>query len=272
MKKRLLIYLLFIYTCFPLKAQNDFKFGLQTGATTSTFNADISISGNIGAAIPPINEFAQIANFNVGFWFEKRLANAFAIRWEVQRNPGGAKAFDALEEREKRYKYFYLSSPLVLKIAPFQKNVRYPIQLEIGAAANYFLFDYGEDVTFGTINKLEFSALAGLTRNIDANWSVSLRASRGLKPFSQYEVGGVNINWTNQSYMLIFSRSLFNIGPKGKADKPSITKATKTPIAIVKEAPIKKKLTKKQRLKKKKKALRKRKKARKKQLKKKRKE
>lgn len=271
MKKQFLLYLFLIYACFPLKAQNDFKFGLQTGATTSTFNADISISGNIGAAIPPINEFSQIANFNVGFWFEKRFASAFAIRWEVQRSPGGAKAYDALEEREKRYKYFYLSSPLVLKIAPFQKKAKYPIQLEIGAAANYFLFDYGEEVTFGKINKLEFSALAGVTRNIDAHWSVSLRVSRGLKPFSQYEVGGVNINWTNQSYMLTFSRSLFNIGQKAKPDKSQLSKETETPKQVVKKAPEKKKLTKKQRLKKKKKELRQRKKARKKKLKQKRK-
>jgi len=237
-----------------LKAQNDFKFGLQTGATASTFNADISISGNIGAAIPPINEFSHTANFNVGFWLEKRFSPAFSIRWEVQRSPGGAKAFDVLEEREKRYKYFYLSSPLLLKIAPFQKKAKHPIQLELGAAANYFLFDYGEEVTFGTVNKLEFSALAGITRNIDDKWSVSLRYSQGLKPFSQYEVGGVNINWTNQTYILTFSRALFNIGQKAAVAE------SKTSVA----APSKKKLTKKQRLKKKQKALKKRKKARKK--------
>ena len=213
MKKLLFLYASLICMCLPLKAQNDFKFGLQTGATASTFNADISISGNIGAAIPPINEFSHVANFNIGFWFEKRFSSAIAIRLEVQRSPGGAKAFDALEEREKRYKYFYLSSPLLLKIAPFQKKIKYPIQLEIGAVANYFLFDYGEEVSFGEINKFEFSALAGLTRNIDDNWSVSLRYNRGLKPFSQFEAGGVNINWTNQSYMLSFSRCLLYTSP-----------------------------------------------------------
>jgi len=246
--------------CLPLKAQNDLKFGLQTGATSSIFNADISISGNIGAAIPPINEFSQVANFNVGLWFEKRLAPAFAIRWEIQRSPGGAKAYDVLEEREKRYKYFYLSSPLLLKIAPFQKKAKHPIQLELGAVANYFLFDYGEEVTFGEINQFEFSALAGLTRNIDDKWSVSLRYNRGLKPFSQYKVGGVNINWTNQSYILTFSRALFTIGNKAKATAATKAESTK---------PIEKKLTKKQRLKKKQKELKQRKKARKKKLKKK---
>lgn len=254
MKKLILLYTALICVCWSLKAQNDFKFGLQTGATAATFNADISISGNIGAAIPPINEFSQIASFNVGFWFEKRFAPAFAIRWEVQRSPGGAKAFDVLEEREKRYKYFYLSSPLLLKIAPFQKKAKHPIQLEIGAVANYFLFDYGEAVTFGAINQFEFSALAGLTRNIDDKWSVSLRYNRGLKPFSQYEVGGVNINWTNESYILTFSRALFTIGQKAKVvDTKAATKTAET-------ASTKKKLTKKQRLKKKKKEIRQRKK------------
>ncbi len=266
MKKRLLYYFLLTCICFPLKAQNDFKFGLQTGATIATFNADISISGNIGAAIPPINEFSHIASFNVGFWFEKRFSSAFAIRWEVQRSPGGAKAFDILEEREKRYKYFYLSSPLILKIAPFQKKAKYPIQLEIGAVANYFLFDYGEEVTFGEVNQFEFSALAGVTRNIDDKWSVSVRYNRGLKPFSQYEVGGVNINWTNQSYILTFSRALFTIGPKAKVDKPQLTKEAIIQKESIKEPPVKKKLTKKQRLKQKKKEIRKRKKARKKKL------
>lgn len=271
MKRRLLFYCLLIYTCFPLKAQNDFKFGLQTGATISTFNAAISISGNVGAAIPPINEFSHVANFNVGLWFEKRFTPAFAIRWEVQRNPGGAKAFDVFEEREKRYKYFYLSSPLVLKVAPFQKKAKYPIQLEVGAVANYFLFDYGEEVTFGEVNPFEFSALVGVSRNIDDKWSVSLRVNRGLKPFSQYEVGGVNINWTNQSYMLTFSRGLFTIGSKSKVDKPQLAKEKRIPNESIKEQPVKKKLTKKQRLKKKKKELRKRKKERKKKLKQKRK-
>lgn len=266
MKKRLLVYFFLTCICFPLKAQNDFKFGLQTGATMSTFNADISISGNIGAAIPPINEFSHIASFNVSFWFEKRFNPAFSLRWEVQRSPGGAKAFDVLEEREKRYKYFYLSSPLLLKIAPFQKKAKHPIQLEIGAVANYFLFDYGEEVTFGTVNKLEFSALAGLTRNIDDKWSVSLRYNRGLNPFSQFEVGGVNINWRNQSYILTFSRALFTIGQKAKVDKSQLVKEATIQKEAIKEQGVKKKLTKKQRLKQKKKEIKKRKKARKKKL------
>lgn len=255
MKQLILFCFLIACISLPLNAQNDFKFGLQTGATMATFKADISISGNISSAIPPLNEFSHVASFNVGFWFEKRFSRAFAIRWEVHRSPGGAKAFDVLEEREKRYKYFYLSSPLLLKIAPFQKKAKYPIQLELGAVANYFLFDYGEEVTFGEINKFEFNALLGLTRNIDDKWSISLRYNRGLKPFSQYEVGGVNINWTNESYMLTFSRALFTIGNKAKA--AAVTKGDSV-------KPIEKKLTKKQRLKKKKKELKKRKKARKK--------
>jgi len=216
MKQLFLFCFSLVFVYLPLRAQNEFKFGLQTGATSATFNTTISISGNIGAAIPPINEFSQVANFNVGFWFEKRFSPAFALRWEIQRSPRGAKAFDVSEGREKRYKYFYLSSPLLLKIAPFQKKVKHPIQLEIGAVANYFLFDYGEEVTFGEVNQFEFSALVGLTRNIDDKWSVSLRYNRGLKPFSQYEAGGVNIKWTNQSYILTFSRALFTIGNNDK--------------------------------------------------------
>lgn len=255
MKKLILLYVGILCVCLSLKAQNDLKFGLQTGAAASTFNTAISISGNIGAAIPPINEFSYVANFNVGAWLEKRFNPVLSLRWEVQRSPGGAKAFDVLEEREKRYKYFYLSSPLLLKFAPLQKKVKHPIQLEVGAAANYFLFDYGEEVTFGEINRLEFSTLVGLTKNIDDKWAVSLRYSKGLKPFSQFEVGGVNIYWTNQSYILTFSRALFTIGNKTQA-------ASKSELS----KPVDKKLTKKQRLKKKKKVLKKRKKAKKKKL------
>jgi len=161
------------------------------------------------------NKFSATSNFNAGFWFEKRFNPFMALRWEVERSPGGAKAFDVLEEREKRYKFFYLSSPLLLKLTAFQGKVRYPIQLEVGAIANLFLFDYGEAITFGTTNKLTYDGLIGLSKNLDDKWSVSIRYQKGLIPFSTYEVGGVQINWTNTRYVLTFSRALFIITKKG---------------------------------------------------------
>jgi len=51
MKKLILLYVGILCVCLSLKAQNDLKFGLQTGAAASTFNTAISISGNIGAAL-----------------------------------------------------------------------------------------------------------------------------------------------------------------------------------------------------------------------------
>ncbi len=212
---RKLIFLVILMVQFILvDAQNELKFGLQTGATMSTFKADIHISNAISATVPPINEFSNLANFNAGFWFEKRINSFLALRWEVERSPGGAKAFDVLEERTKRYKFFYLSAPLLLKLTAFQGKIRHPIQLEIGAAANVFLFDYGEAVTFGTINKWHYHTVVGVSKNIDDKWSVSLRYLRDLKSFSSFDTGNVQVNWTNERYTLVFSRALFSIGKK----------------------------------------------------------
>ena len=213
--RKLIFLLLLMVGQFPyIFAQNDLKFGLQTGATISTFTTEVSISNAIASTIPPINEFNFSSNFNAGFWFEKRFNPFLALRWEVERSPGGAKAFDILEEREKRYKFFYISTPLLFKITALQKKVRYPIQLEIGAVANVFLFDYGEDITFGTINKVTYDGLIGLTKNLDNKWSMSIRYQKGLTPFSAYDIGGVTINWTNTRYVLSFSRALFIIERK----------------------------------------------------------
>lgn len=197
-------------------AQNEMRFGLQTGATISSFKADVSISNAIAATVPPINEFSALANFQAGFWVEKKMNTTLSLRWEVERSPGGAKAIDVFEEREKRYKFFYLSSALILKVAAFQGKVRHPVQLELGAAINRFLFDYGEDITFGTINKWQQHAIVGLTRNIDDKWAVSLRYLRDLTPFSTFEAGGVAVNWTNSRYVVSFSRALFSIQKKQK--------------------------------------------------------
>jgi len=199
MRQLIFLFLLMAIPLITISAQNELKFGLQTGATMSTFTADVSISNTITSTIPPI----------------KRFNPFMALRWEVERSPGGAKAFDVLEEREKRYKFFYLSSPLLLKLTAFQGKVRYPIQLEVGAIANLFLFDYGEAITFGTTNKLTYDGLIGLSKNLDDKWSVSIRYQKGLIPFSTYEVGGVQINWTNTRYVLTFSRALFIITKKG---------------------------------------------------------
>ena len=195
-------------------AQNEVRFGLQTGATMFTFKADVSISNAIASTVPPINEFSALANFQAGFWFEKRLNSLLSIRWEVERSPGGAKAYDILEEREKRYKFFYLSSPIIVKLTAFQKKIRHPIQLEAGVAANLFLFDYGEDITFGTINKWHYHTIVGLTKDLDNKWSVSIRYLRDLVPFSTFESGGVRVNWRNERYVLAFSRALFSIQRK----------------------------------------------------------
>ena len=212
---RKLIFLALIMVQFVLvDAQNELKFGLQTGATLSTFKVDVSISNAISATVPPINEFSKLANFNAGFWFEKRINSFLALRWEVERSPGGTKAFDVLEERTKRYKFFYLSTPLLLKLTAFQGKIRHPIQLEIGAAANLFLFDYGEAVTFGNINKWHYHTVVGVSKNIDDKWSVSLRYLRDLKSFSTFDTGNVQVNWTNERYALVFSRALFSIGKK----------------------------------------------------------
>ncbi len=198
-------------------AQNEVRFGLQTGATMFTFKADVSISNAIASTVPPINEFSALANFQAGFWFEKRLNSLLSIRWEVERSPGGAKAYDILEEREKRYKFFYLSSPIIVKLTAFQKKIRHPIQLEAGVAANLFLFDYGEDITFGTVNKWHYHTIVGLTRNLDNKWAISIRYLRDLTPFSTFEAGGVRVNWTNKRYVLSFSRALFTIQKKKKS-------------------------------------------------------
>ena len=197
-------------------AQNDLTFGLQTGATMSSFDADVSISNAFAATVPPINEFSALANFQAGFWLEKRMHPFLSVRWEVERSPGGAKAIDVFEEREKRYKFFYLSTALLVKITALQGKVRHPIQLELGGAMNRFLFDYGEDITFGTINKWQQHAIIGLTRNIDDKWSFSIRYLRDLTPFSTFEAGGININWTNNRYVLSFSRALFSIQKRPK--------------------------------------------------------
>ncbi|MFK7980140.1 MAG: hypothetical protein AB8G86_09185 [Saprospiraceae bacterium] len=139
-----------------------------------------------------------------------------SVRWEVERSPGGAKTIDVFEEREKRYKFFYLSSALMLKLTAFQGKVRHPIQLEFGAAMNRFLFDYGEDITFGTINKWQQHAIIGLTRNIDDKWTISIRYLKDLTPFSTFETDSVRVNWTNKRYVLSFSRALFFIQKRTK--------------------------------------------------------
>jgi len=211
-----LVLLLVITNWLVSNAQNELKFGLQTGATMSSFKADVSISNAIASTVPPINEFSALANFQAGFWLEKRVNSFLSLRWEVERSPGGAKTFDVLEEREKRYKFFYLSSPLILKLTGLQGKTRHPIQLEVGVAANRFLFDYGEDVTFGTINKWHYHTIIGLTRNIDDKWAISIRYLRDATPFSTFEAGGVRVNWTNNRYALSFSRSLFSIKKKQK--------------------------------------------------------
>lgn len=197
-------------------AQNTWRFGLQTGATMSKFSTSVNINITNSAAltIPPINEFTPTANFQVGCWIEKRINRMFALRWEVQRSPGGAKTNDVFEERLKRYKFFYLSSPIMLKLTSFQAKAKHPIEVEAGIMANLFLFDYGEDIIFGTINKLEYTALVGLTKAIDDKWSVHLRYLHSLTPFSEYDAGGVNISWTNQRYEISFSRALFSFGKK----------------------------------------------------------
>ena len=214
--RKLFFLLLLMIQLIIGNAQNELRFGLQTGATSMTFKADISISNAIASTVPPINEFSSLANFQAGFWFEKRVTPFMALRWEVERNPGGAKAYDVFEERTKRYKFFYLSTPLLLKFTAFQKKWRHPIQLELGAAADLFLFDYGEDITFGTINKLHYHTVIGLTRNLDNKWSVSIRYLRDLVPFSTFEAGGVRVNWRNERYVLAFSRALFSIVKKKK--------------------------------------------------------
>ncbi|MFK7980139.1 MAG: hypothetical protein AB8G86_09180 [Saprospiraceae bacterium] len=62
--------------CLVSKAQKEVVFGLQTGATMSSFKADVSISNAIAATVPPINEFSALGNFQAGFWLEKRM-NSF---------------------------------------------------------------------------------------------------------------------------------------------------------------------------------------------------
>lgn len=214
---RIFLLLFIILTSWLIStAQNEMWFGLETGATMSSFKVDVSISNAIAATVPPINEFSTLANFQAGFWFEKRMNSSLSLRWEVERSPGGAKAYDVLEEREKRYKFFYLSSPIILKLAAFQGKTRHPIQIELGAAVNRFLFDYGEDVTFGTINNWQYHTILGLSRNIDDKWAVSIRYLRDLTPFSTFEAGGVRVNWTNSRYALSFSRALFSIEKKKK--------------------------------------------------------
>lgn len=210
MRKLLCLFLLPLYV-FVLNAQDEWRFGLQTGTTMSTFKTDVSITNAISATVPPINEFSNLVNFNAGFWFEKKVNPFLAIRWEVERSPGGAKAYDPLEERTKRYKFFYLSSPLLLKFTALQGSMRYPIQLEIGAATNLFLFDYGEDITFGEINKWHYHSVIGITRNLDDKWSLSFRYLRDLSSFSEFDTGNVQVNWRNERYVLAFSRSLFSI-------------------------------------------------------------
>jgi len=130
--RKLIFLLLLMVGQFPyIFAQNDLKFGLQTGATISTFTTEVSISNAIASTIPPINEFNFSSNFNAGFWFEKRFNPFLALRWEVERSPGGAKAFDILEEREKRYKFFYISTPLLFKITALQKKVLYHYRFSV---------------------------------------------------------------------------------------------------------------------------------------------
>ncbi len=214
--KKLFFLLLLMMQFIIGNAQNELRFGLQTGVTAMTFKADISISNSIASTVPPINEFSRLANFQASFWFEKRINPFMALRWEMERSPGGAKAYDVLEDRTKRYKFFYLSSPLLLKLTAFQKKLKHPIQLEVGAAVNLFLFDYGEDITFGTINQWHYHSIIGLTRNIDNKWSISIRYLRDLKPFSTFEAGGVRVNWQNERYVLAFSRALFSIQRKKK--------------------------------------------------------
>ncbi len=213
--RKLLFLWVILLSSLSITAQNELKFGLQTGATASTFTTKVSIGNNFAAAIPPINDLGHITSFHAGFWFEKRFNRALALRWEVQRTPGGATAIDPATDRTRRYKFFSIGSPLILKLTTFQSQARYPIQLEAGIKANYFLFDYGEEVTFGNVEKLEYSTILGLSKNIDDNWSVSVRYIQGLTPFSRYDAGGLTVEWSNQLYVLSFSRSLFTIQKKG---------------------------------------------------------
>lgn len=215
MRKWLFI-LLPLLSYLSTSAQNDLKFGLQTGATASTFATKVSVGNNFAAAIPPINDLGHITNFHAGFWFEKRFNRLLALRWEVQRSPGGATAIDPATDRKRRYKFFSIGSPLIVKLTTFQSKARFPIQLEAGIKANYFLFDYGEEVTFGNVEQFEYSTILGLSKNIDDKWSVSVRYIRGLTPFSTYDAGGLTIDWSNRLYVLSFSRSLFTIQKKDK--------------------------------------------------------
>ena len=128
MRKPLLLLLLIMQLMIG-NAQNDLTFGLQTGATMSSFDADVSISNAFAATVPPINEFSALANFQAGFWLEKRMHPFLSVRWEVERSPGGAKAIDVFEEREKRYKFFYLSTALLVKITALQGKVRHRRQI-----------------------------------------------------------------------------------------------------------------------------------------------
>lgn len=206
-------------------AQNELRFGLQTGATVATFSTEVSIGNNFAAAIPPLNDFGHITNFHAGFWFEKRFNRLLALRWEVQRSPGGATAKELGTDRTRRYKFFTIGSPLILKWTGFQNKAQYPIQLEVGIKVNYFLFDYGEEVTFGNIQQLTYGALFGISKNIDDKWSVSIRYLKGLTPFSTYEAGGLAVDWRNRMYVLSFSRSLFTIKKKdGRKNKKHFKK------------------------------------------------
>ena len=218
-----------------VSSQKDWQFGLQTGATLSKFDVDVNIRNAFAATIPPINEFSYTSNFQFGAWLEKRVAPFLAIRWELQRSPGGTKAYDVLENREKRYKLFYLSSPLLLKFTSFQKQLRFPVQLELGVMANLFLFDYGEDVAFGEINRLQYSTILGLSKNINEKWGLNLRYIRGLNPFSTFDVGGVQVNWNNQMYAISVERFLFSIGKEKKAVSKSKKAKLKKKKAIAKK-------------------------------------
>lgn len=213
MKKLFIIVVLFMLVG-QVWAQKNWTFGLQTGATVSTFQTYVTVDNANATTIPPINELDYSTNFQIGFWFEKQITRSLTLRWEVQRSPGGAKAFDMVENRQKRYKFFYLNSPLLLKLTPFQQQWHFPVQVEVGASVNLFLFDYGEAVTFGDTQQVEYSAVIGLTKAIDEKWTIGMRYIRGLTPFSQYDSNDLNIDWRNRMVAINLSRVLFTLKKK----------------------------------------------------------
>ncbi|MEM6321305.1 MAG: hypothetical protein AAF960_26845 [Bacteroidota bacterium] len=195
--------------CFTAKgeAQNCWRFGLQSGLTATTFTTDVTIFNTFTTSLPaPISfDYDPTVNFHLGAWLERPVGERLALRWEVQRSPGGAMSFDAAEQRKQRYKFFYLSSPMVLQIAP---NRSRRIQLEGGVVANFFMFDYGEEIYAGDQNNFEYSYLVGLNIQLGAKWQAHVRYQSGQSAFSELESTNVQANTYNRLLALSFSRLL----------------------------------------------------------------